>query len=99
MNLNKKCSFGMEEVEFVGHILKTDGIHFSSEKRSKILNFPLLEKQKRLKSFLELLVNYFRDHVEDLSVLTKPLNDLTTPYKKSGSIVWTPQLEELFKQT
>jgi hypothetical protein len=88
----------MEEVEFVGHILKTDGVHFSSEKRSKVLNFPLPEKQKQLKSFLG-LVNYFRDHVEGLSVLTKPLNDLTTPYKKSSSIVWTPQPKELFKQT
>jgi hypothetical protein len=38
-------------------------------------------------------------HVEGLFVLTNPLNDLTTPYKKSSSIVWTPQLEELFKQT
>ncbi len=72
----KKCSFGMEEVEFVGHILKTDDVHFSSEKRIKVLDFPLPEKQKQLKSFLE-LVNYFRDHVEGLSVLTKPLN-LTT---------------------
>ncbi len=56
----KKCSFGMEEVEFVGHVLKTDGVHFSSEKRSKVLGFPLPEKQKQLKSFLE-LVNYFRE--------------------------------------
>ncbi len=58
----KKCSFGMEEVEFIGHILKTDGVHFSTEKRSKVLDFPLPEKQKHLKSFLG-LVNYFRDHV------------------------------------
>ncbi len=47
-------------------------IHFSSEKRSKVLDFPLSEKQKHLKSVLG-LVNYFRDHVEGLSVLTKPL--------------------------
>jgi hypothetical protein len=42
-------------------------------------------------------VNYFRDHVEGLSVLIKPLNYLTAPYKKSSSIAWTPQLEERFK--
>jgi hypothetical protein len=91
----KKCSFGTEEVEFVGHILKIDGVHFSSEKRIKVLDFPLPEKH--LKSFLG-LINYFRDHVEGLSVLTKPLNNnLTTPYRKSSSIVCTPKLEELFK--
>ncbi len=74
----KKSAFGMKEFEFVGHILKADGVHFSSEKRSKVLDFPLPEKQKQLKLFLG-LVNYFRDHVEGLSVLTKPLSDFTTP--------------------
>ncbi len=81
----------MEEVEFVGHILKVDGVHFSAEKRGKVSDFSLPRKQKQLKSFLG-LVNYFRDHVENLSVLSVPLNDMTIPYKKSGTIVWTPQL-------
>ncbi len=58
----KKCSFGLTEVEFVGHVLKSDGVCFSTEKRTKVLDFPLPVKQKQLKSFLG-LVNYFRDHV------------------------------------
>jgi hypothetical protein len=92
----KKCAFGMEEVEFVGHILKVDGVHFSAEKRGKVLDFPLPRRQKQPKSFLG-LVNYFRDHVENLSVLSVPLNDMTIPYKKSGTVVWTPQLEKRFR--
>jgi hypothetical protein len=36
----KKCAFGMEEVELVGHILKVDGVLFSAEKRGEILGFP-----------------------------------------------------------
>jgi hypothetical protein len=55
----KKCYFGLEEVEFVGHVLKTDGICFSTEKSTKVLDFALPAKQKQLKSFLG-LVNYFR---------------------------------------
>ncbi len=47
----KKCYFGLAEVEFVGHVLKTDGIRFSTEKRNKVLNFALPAKQKQLKSF------------------------------------------------
>jgi hypothetical protein len=85
----------MEEVEFVGHILKVDGVHFSAEKRGKILDFPLPKRQKQRKSFLG-LVNYFCDHVENLSVLSVPLNDMTIPCKKNGTVVWTPQLEERF---
>ncbi len=92
----KKCYFGLAEVEFVGHVLKSDGVCFSTEKRSKVLDFPLPVKQKQLKSFLG-LVNYFRDHVKDLSNKVKPLNDNMVPYKKGTSIDWTPRLEECFR--
>jgi hypothetical protein len=74
----KKCYFGLAEVEFVGHVLKTDGICFSTEKRSKVLDFALLAKQKQLKAFLG-LVNYFRDHVQGLSHNVKPLNEIMIP--------------------
>jgi hypothetical protein len=47
----KKCYFGLAEVEFVGHVLKSDGVCFSTEKRTKVLDFALTVKQKQLKSF------------------------------------------------
>jgi hypothetical protein len=72
---SKKCYFGLAEVEFVGHVLKSDGVCFSTEKRSKVLDFVLPVKQKQLKSFLG-LVNYFRDHVQGLSHKVKPLNKI-----------------------
>jgi hypothetical protein len=71
-------------------------VHFSAEKWGKVLDFPLPRKQKQLKSFLG-LVNYFRGYVENLSVLSVPLNDMTITYKKSGTVVWTPQLEGRFR--
>jgi hypothetical protein len=59
-------------VEFVGHVLKPDGVCFSAQKkREKVLDFPFPEKLKHLKSFLG-LVNYFRDHVRGLSSMVKP---------------------------
>jgi hypothetical protein len=92
----KKCYFGRAEMEFVGHVLKTDGICFSTEKRTKVLDFALSAKQKQLKSFLG-LVNYFRYHVQGLSHKVKPLNDIMNPYKKVTSIDWTPRLENSLK--
>jgi hypothetical protein len=77
----KKCYFGLAEVEFVDHVLKSDGVCFSTEKKTKVLDFALPVKQKQLKSFLG-LVNYFRDHVQGLSHKVKPLNDIMIPYKK-----------------
>ncbi len=88
----KKCYFGLAEVEFVGHVLKSDGVCFFTEKRTKVLDFALPVKQKQLKSFLG-LVNYFRDHVQGLSHNVKPLNDIMIPYKESTAIEWTPRLE------
>jgi hypothetical protein len=92
----KKCCFGLEEVEFVGHVIKSDGVCFSTEKRSKVLDFPLPVKQKQLKSYLG-LVNYFRDHVKGLSTKVKTLNEVMIPSKKRTSIDWTPRLEECFR--
>jgi hypothetical protein len=92
----KKCYFGLAEMEFVGHVLKIDGICFSTEKKTKVLNFALPAKQKQLKSFLG-LVNYFKDHVQGLSHKVKPLNEIMIPYKKGISIDWTPRLEKSFR--
>ncbi len=85
----KKCYFGLAEVEFIGHVLKTVGICFSTEKRTKVLNFALPAKQKQLKSFLG-LVNYFKDHVQGRSHKVKPLNEIMVLYKKGTSIEWKP---------
>ncbi len=94
----KKCYFaiGLAEVELMGHVLKSDWICFSTEKRTKVLDFALPVKQKQLKSFLG-LVNYFRDHVQGLSHKVKPLNEIITPCKKGTSMDWTPRLGPCFR--
>ncbi len=37
----KKCSFGLEEVEFVGYVLKPNKVCFSAQKREKGARFSL----------------------------------------------------------
>ncbi len=85
----KKCYFGLTEVEFVGHVLKNYGVRFSTEKRSKVLDFALPVKQKQLKSFLG-LVNYFRDHVKDFSNKVKPLNDIMALIRRARQLTGHP---------
>ncbi len=92
----KKCYFGLAEVEFVDHVLKSDGVCFSTEKKTKVLDFALTVKQKQLKSFLG-LVSYFRDEIQGLSHKVKSLNDIMIPYKKGTFIDWTPRLEQCFR--
>ncbi len=91
-----KCSFGMEEVEYVGHTINSEGVlTFSDEKRGEVLDFPLPTTHKEMKSFLG-LVNYFRDHIQNHSIITKPLQDMTTSYSKNKRLQWTPTLIETF---
>jgi hypothetical protein len=93
----KKCEFGLEEVEFVGHVLGADGISFSKEKTEKVLDFPVPQTMKQLRAFIG-LVNYFRDHVRDLSTMVRPLNAMVTPYKPGVKLVWTEEATEAFKK-
>ena len=58
----KKTKLGLEEVEYVGHVVSSTGISFTPEKRLKVLNFPRPQTQKALLQFIG-LANYFRDHV------------------------------------
>ena len=55
-----KCKFGVESVEYVGHVVSHDGLTMSEEKKAKVLDFPIPDTTKQLRGFLG-LVNYFRD--------------------------------------
>ncbi len=91
----KKCKFGMEEVEYVGHTINKEGMSFSEEKRGEVLEFPLPTTHKTMKSFLG-LANYFRDHVENHSMITQPLQAMVTNYSKSKLLKCTPELIECY---
>lgn len=91
----KKCRFGLTSVEYVGHIISADGVSFSKEKREKVLNFPLPQTQKQLQAFLG-LVNYFRDHVPQMTEHERPLRDLMDTSKKNFTLVWNTHAEQHF---
>ena len=84
----KKCSFGLEEIEYTGHVLDQTGLSFSAKKKSQIVDFIQPETQKDLKSFLG-LANYFRDHIRNHSLLVHPLYQMVTHYKPRAKLYWT----------
>lgn len=89
----KKVCLGQDHIEFVGHVINAEGISFSAEKREKVLNFPLPTKAKQLMGFIG-LVNYFRDHVDDMTSKLKDLRGMLGDRKKA--LAWTPELEQKF---
>ena len=77
-----KCRFGMDQIEYVGHIIDPTGLTFSQDKRDKVRDFPLPVTAKHVRSFIG-LANYFRDHIRDHSTIMVPLQRLILDYERS----------------
>ena len=70
----------------MGHVISKEGITFTKEKREKVLDYPLPVTHKNMKSFLG-LVNYFRDHVGDMTETVKQLQVLCEGYVRNKKIM------------
>jgi hypothetical protein len=80
-----KCVFGADEVEFVGHVLDAEGATFSRTKFDSVLEFAKPTNMKELRSFVG-LVNYFRDHIQNHSIITQPLQMMITESARTRMI-------------
>ena len=92
----EKCKFGVSSVEYVGHVIDETGIHFSRKKIEEVLAIPRPTLAKELRSFLG-LVSYLRDHLQGLSTILRPLQDMLTEYDKNRKLTWSPQGTEAFE--
>jgi hypothetical protein len=91
-----KCSFGLNEIEYVGHTINSEEIHFTRDKLDSVVNFPPPRTQHDLKAFVG-LVNYFRDHIRRASDLMQPLHDLMKPYHPKQILEWSERDREVFE--
>jgi len=93
-----KCNLGLTQVEYVGHTIDKNGLHFTRDKLDSVLNFPRPENMKQVKSFLG-LANYFREHIKNHSTRVQPLQDLVAKYTKKlarNKVNWTHECECAF---
>lgn len=94
-----KCKLGLTQVEYVGHTIDENGLHFTRSKLDKVLNFPRPETKKQMKSFIG-LANYFRDHIVNHSTRVQRLQDTVAGYDKrqaSRKIKWDDDLIKAFE--
>ena len=91
----EKCKFGLPSVEYVGHTIDETGLSFSTEKLNEVLAIQPPTYAKELRSFLG-LASYFRDHINNLATIAKPLQDMIVDYEKKRKLVWTPEAEQAF---
>ncbi|GJW83031.1 putative reverse transcriptase domain-containing protein [Tanacetum coccineum] len=71
-----KCEFWLRKVQFLGHVINSDGIHVDPSKMEAVENWKALRTPSKICSFLG-LAGYYRRFIEDFSKIAKPLTLLT----------------------
>ena len=94
-----KCSFAVDKVIYLGHVITKEGVSVDSNKTEKVNSFPAPKSQKELKGFLG-LCNYYRRFVKDFSKICIPLNRLLKKEqsKRFAAGDWTPECQDAFEQ-
>ena len=65
----------LPELEYLGHIITSDGVKPNDNKIEAIRSFPPPKNAKEIKSFLG-LIGYYRRFIKDFSKVAKPLTQL-----------------------
>ena len=70
-----KCTFGKEEVDYLGHIISKEGVKVDPNKIKAITEWPQPDNILKLRGFLG-LTGYYRRHVKNYANKTTPLTNL-----------------------
>jgi RNase H-like domain found in reverse transcriptase/Reverse transcriptase (RNA-dependent DNA polymerase)/Integrase zinc binding domain/gag-polyprotein putative aspartyl protease len=71
-----KCEFNKCTLKFLGHIICAEGTKVDPEKIQALLDWPTPKNATDVRQFMG-LANYFRKFILGISMLAKPLTDLT----------------------
>ena len=89
-----KCKFAVSSVEYLGHVIDSEGLHPAESKVRAIRDTPTPTNVTELKSFLGLL-NYYHKFLPDLATQLAPLHNLLCQNAKWS---WTCIHDEAFTQ-
>jgi hypothetical protein len=93
-----KVRIGFDMVQFVGHEIDAQGINMSQKRIEGTVNFTKPTSVKEMQAFLG-LVNYFRDHLRDHSVIAQPLYQMVTASTQvlTKQLTWSEKGEVAFE--
>ena len=87
-----KCTFGKEEVEYLGHIISKEGVKVDPNKIKAIIEWPKPDNISKFRFFLG-LTGYYRRFIKNYGHLTSSLSDLL----KKKLFQWNIKAEECFE--
>ena len=92
----RKCKLGLTQIEYVGHTINRNGIHFSKNKIKEVLDFRKPTTQSEMRSLLG-LTGYFRDHIQNYVDIVHPLQEQIKSYAPHKRIKWNLQLDQAYE--
>lgn len=89
----KKCTFKVQELEFLGYKIAKDKILPLSEKVDTIKGYKQPQDVGGLRQFLG-LINYYRKFIPNCSTISEPLNKLL---RKDSEFIWETDQSQAFE--
>ena len=88
-----KCTFGKEEVEYLGHIISHEGVKVDPNKIQAIKEWTKPVNISKLRGFLE-LTRYCRRFIKNYAHITTPITNLLT----KNSFQWNEEAGRCFQE-
>ncbi|GJW84569.1 putative reverse transcriptase domain-containing protein [Tanacetum coccineum] len=88
-----KCEFWLSKVQFLGHVIDSEGIHVDPAKIEAIKDWASPKTPTEIRQFLG-LAGYYRRFIEGFSKIARPMTKLT---QKSVKFEWGEKAEAAFQ--
>lgn len=88
----QKCIFGVQEIDFLGHVMSEKGVRPTESRMAAVKNFREPKTIAELRSFLG-LITYVGRFISNLAAKTEPLRRLL---RAGSSFQWNQEQQEAF---